>query len=80
MRLTLYIVTEKRLLKASKVKKAMPKGGDAVVNNKSDDVQYPCIVRAVYRKNKISTIVNRFLFLLISIIGTHCFIDCTRRL
>jgi hypothetical protein len=52
------IVTTSRLLQASKVKKAMPKGGDAVVQStEKDDVQYPCLVRATYKKNKISTIV-----------------------
>lgn len=57
--LTLLIVTAPRLVKASKVKKAMPKGGDAVVENATEsDVQYPCLVRAVYKKNKISTIVQ----------------------
>lgn len=39
----------------------MPKGGSAVVANpQADDVQYPCLVRAVYKKNKISTIVSRY--------------------
>ncbi|KAI8334475.1 signal recognition particle, SRP9/SRP14 subunit [Blakeslea trispora] len=53
---TMKRMTETRLLKASKVKKEMPKGGAAVIENK-DETQYPCLVRAVYRKNKISTII-----------------------
>lgn len=54
-----FIVTAPRLVIASKVKKAMPKGGDVVVQSPNkDDVQYPCLVRAVYRKQKISTIVQ----------------------
>lgn len=41
----------------------MPKGGSAVVANaEADEVQYPCLVRAVYKKNKISTIVSRYPF------------------
>jgi hypothetical protein len=52
-------VTTARLIKAEKVKKEMPKGGQAVIENKgSDDVKYPCIVRATYKKAKISTIVT----------------------
>lgn len=55
---TMKRMTAPRLVKASKVKKAMPKGGDAVVENATEsDVQYPCLVRAVYKKNKISTII-----------------------
>ncbi|KAI9273755.1 hypothetical protein BY458DRAFT_155134 [Sporodiniella umbellata] len=49
-------MTAARLLKASKVKKEMPKGGDAVIQGK-EDVQYPCLVRASYKNKKISTIV-----------------------
>ncbi|KAG1170686.1 hypothetical protein G6F70_007548 [Rhizopus microsporus] len=55
---TMKRMTAKRLIRASKVKKEMPKGGDAVVNNSNNsDVQYPCLVRAVYKNQKISTIV-----------------------
>lgn len=37
----------------------MPKGGSAVVANaEKDDVSYPCLVRAVFKKHKISTIVS----------------------
>jgi signal recognition particle subunit SRP14 len=55
-------VTAQRLIKASKVKKEMPKGGSAVVQSTQDDVQYPVIVRAVYKNNKISTIVQYISF------------------
>ncbi|KAI8973566.1 signal recognition particle, SRP9/SRP14 subunit [Mycotypha africana] len=56
---TMKRMTVDRLIKASKVKKEMPKGGQEVVDNKDkkDTIQYPCIVRAVYKKVKISTIV-----------------------
>lgn len=50
-------MTATRLIKASKVKKEMPKGGDAVVNNDNQDIQYPCLVRATFKNQKISTIV-----------------------
>ncbi|KAI9364291.1 signal recognition particle, SRP9/SRP14 subunit [Pilaira anomala] len=55
---TMKRMTGPRLVMVSKVKKALPKGGEAVVSApKKDDVQYPCLVRAVYKKQKISTIV-----------------------
>ncbi|KAG2196859.1 hypothetical protein INT47_011379 [Mucor saturninus] len=55
---TMKRMTAPRLLRVSKVKKVMPKGGNAVVEAESkDDVQYPCLVRAVYKKHKISTII-----------------------
>ncbi|KAG1087241.1 hypothetical protein G6F42_020680 [Rhizopus arrhizus] len=55
---TMKRMTANRLIKTSKVKKEMPKGGSAVVANaEAEDVQYPCLVRAVYKKNKISTII-----------------------
>ncbi|KAI8092248.1 signal recognition particle, SRP9/SRP14 subunit [Gilbertella persicaria] len=56
---TMKRMTGKRLIKASKVKKEMPKGGAAVVNSteEKDAIEYPCLVRAVYKKNKISTII-----------------------
>lgn len=57
-------MTATRLVMASKVKKVMPKGGELVVENpKRDDVQYPCLVRAVYKKHKISTIVQYYFIL-----------------
>lgn len=57
----------------------MPKGGSAVVANaEAEDVQYPCLVRAVYKKNKISTIVSEcwfyVLLLLTSISRFHLMI------
>ncbi|KAI8886250.1 signal recognition particle, SRP9/SRP14 subunit, partial [Backusella circina FSU 941] len=55
---TMKRMTTARLIKAEKVNKEMPKGGKAVIENKgSDDVKYPCIVRATFKKAKISTIV-----------------------
>ncbi|KAG1151900.1 hypothetical protein G6F37_004218 [Rhizopus arrhizus] len=54
---TMKRMTATRLIKASKIKKEMPKGGDAVVNNDSQDIQYPCLVRATFKNQKISTIV-----------------------
>jgi signal recognition particle subunit SRP14 len=54
-------VTATRLVKASKVKKEMPKGGSAVIaNSEKDNVNYPCLVRAVFKKHKISTIVSTY--------------------
>ncbi|RCH79145.1 RNA-binding signal recognition particle subunit srp14 [Rhizopus stolonifer] len=35
----------------------MPKGGEAVVNKTEEKVEYPCLVRATFKKQKISTIV-----------------------
>lgn len=59
MRFHSLIVTAPRLVMANKVKKVMPKGGDVVVQSTPEsDVQYPCLVRAIYKKNKISTIVQ----------------------
>ncbi|GAA5800356.1 hypothetical protein HPULCUR_005784 [Helicostylum pulchrum] len=53
---------------ASKVKKVMPKGGELVVENpKRDDVQYPCLVRAVSPddfdrfQNAYSTIIRAYM-------------------
>ncbi|CEP14606.1 hypothetical protein [Parasitella parasitica] len=55
---TMKRMTATRLVKASKVKKEMPKGGGTVVaSTENDSVEYPCLIRAVYRKNKISTII-----------------------
>ncbi|KAI8644611.1 signal recognition particle, SRP9/SRP14 subunit [Parasitella parasitica] len=55
---TIKRMTAAKLIKASKIKKEMPKGGSAVVaNTENDTVEYPCLVRAVYKKNKISTII-----------------------
>ncbi|KAI9487093.1 MAG: signal recognition particle 14-like protein [Benjaminiella poitrasii] len=60
---TMKRMTEKRLIRASKNKKEMPKGGDAVVGNADkDNVQYPCLVRATFKKNKISTIIAPYDF------------------
>ncbi|CAO3624301.1 unnamed protein product [Mucor hiemalis] len=58
MRFHSLIVTAPKLVMANKVKKVMPKGGDVVVQSTPEsDVQYPCLVRAIYKKNKISTII-----------------------
>ncbi|CAO3597414.1 unnamed protein product [Absidia cylindrospora] len=46
----------RRLALAQKVKKTLPKGGELVVEGKSD--RYPTIVRATYKDTKISTIVT----------------------
>ncbi|KAG2233906.1 signal recognition particle, SRP9/SRP14 subunit [Thamnidium elegans] len=63
---TMKRMTAPRLVMTSKVKKVMPKGGELVVENPTrDDVKYPCLVRAVYRKQKISTIVQ-YNFILVS--------------
>ncbi|KAI7901889.1 signal recognition particle, SRP9/SRP14 subunit [Cokeromyces recurvatus] len=63
---TMKRMTEEKLIKVAKMKKEIPRGGDAVIGNLDiDNVQYPCLVRATYKKNKISTIIapddfNRF--------------------
>ncbi|CAO3643686.1 unnamed protein product [Cunninghamella echinulata] len=38
------------------VTKSLPKGGEAVINNESDE--YPTLVRATYKDTRISTIVS----------------------
>ncbi|KAI8365807.1 signal recognition particle, SRP9/SRP14 subunit [Choanephora cucurbitarum] len=55
VRVTIKRMTEARLIKTSKVRKEMPKGGAAVFENEKKE--YPCLIRAVYKNNKISTIV-----------------------
>jgi hypothetical protein len=52
----ILVVTRHRLLKLQKVKKSLPKGGDAVVQGGLDE--YPTLVRATYKDTKISTIVS----------------------
>ncbi|KAI7858874.1 signal recognition particle, SRP9/SRP14 subunit [Circinella umbellata] len=57
---TMKRMTERRLYKASRVKKEIPKGGEAILDKnrmKDDDIEYPCLVRATYKDKKISTIV-----------------------
>ena len=54
-------MTERRLFKASRVKKEIPKGGEAILDKnrmEDDDTEYPCLVRATYKDKKISTIVS----------------------
>ncbi|SAM07843.1 hypothetical protein [Absidia glauca] len=53
---TMKRMTRHRLLKLQKVKKCLPKGGDAVVQGGLDE--YPTLVRATYKDTKISTIVS----------------------
>ncbi|KAI8138787.1 signal recognition particle, SRP9/SRP14 subunit [Fennellomyces sp. T-0311] len=58
---TMKRMTERRLYKLSRVIKEVPKGGEAILDKeqmKDDDVEYPCLVRAQYKKDKISTIVT----------------------
>ncbi|KAI9489160.1 signal recognition particle, SRP9/SRP14 subunit [Zychaea mexicana] len=57
---TMKRMTERRLLKASRVKKEIPKGGETILDKnsmKDDDIEFPCLVRATYKSSKISTIV-----------------------
>ncbi|KAL1930386.1 hypothetical protein VTP01DRAFT_10548 [Rhizomucor pusillus] len=57
---TMKRMTESRIKKAAKVKKMTPKGGEAVLSSdKKNDEQlhYPCLVRAQFKNEKISTIV-----------------------
>ncbi|ORZ17084.1 signal recognition particle, SRP9/SRP14 subunit [Absidia repens] len=53
---TMKRMNAKRLKMAYKTNKTMPKGGDLVVNGKSDE--YPTLIRATYKDTKISTIVS----------------------
>ncbi|KAI8343303.1 signal recognition particle, SRP9/SRP14 subunit [Chlamydoabsidia padenii] len=53
---TMKRMTSHRLKLSQKVKKTLPKGGDLVIEGKSDE--YPTLVRATYKDTKISTIVS----------------------
>ncbi|KAF7722039.1 RNA-binding signal recognition particle subunit srp14 [Apophysomyces ossiformis] len=59
LKLKLNVVTSRRLVRASKTKQTLPKGSEEAMKSgiATEDVRYPCLVRAVYKNQKISTMV-----------------------
>ncbi|CAO3612507.1 unnamed protein product [Cunninghamella blakesleeana] len=53
---TMKRMNARRLLHVKQVTKSLPKGGEQVINNESEE--YPTLVRATYKDSRISTIVS----------------------